>query len=176
LWRKGPRFVSQFQVSASKSFQDSKLTFAVWLIATDHCALCWPEEQPHVAFKIHDQRTLRPGTGAPVNSQIAVRAPLMEVFGTIAKRRTQRSINGTVSDSMPGVCLSGYNLASAGAPFPLRGRTAPLARDMRWLKSHGRTPPGICGQSGRAHRQKSLNRWGDNSVYRTVCWMFRWPR
>jgi hypothetical protein len=25
-------------------------------------------------------------------------------------------------------------------------------------------------------RQKSLKRIGDNSVYRTVCWMLRWPR
>jgi len=30
-----------------------------------------------------------------------------------------------------------------------------------------------CG--GIAHRQKSLKRWGDNSVYRTVCWMLRCP-
>ena len=26
------------------------------------------------------------------------------------------------------------------------------------------------------HLQKSLNLPGDNSVYRTVCWMLRWPR
>ena len=26
------------------------------------------------------------------------------------------------------------------------------------------------------YRQKSLNLPGDNSVYRTVCWMLRWPR
>jgi len=25
-------------------------------------------------------------------------------------------------------------------------------------------------------RQKSLKRSGDNSVSRTVCWMFRWPK
>jgi hypothetical protein len=36
-----------------------------------------------------------------------------------------------------------------------------------------RSPFGsLCGQS----RQKSLKRPGDNSVYRTVCWMFLWPR
>ena len=28
----------------------------------------------------------------------------------------------------------------------------------------------------RAYRQKSLNRVGLNSVYRTVCWIFLWPR
>ena len=27
-----------------------------------------------------------------------------------------------------------------------------------------------------SYRQKSLNLPGDNSVYRTVCWMLRWPR
>jgi hypothetical protein len=29
---------------------------------------------------------------------------------------------------------------------------------------------------GFGHLQKSLNLPGDNSVYRTVCWMLRWPR
>jgi hypothetical protein len=31
-------------------------------------------------------------------------------------------------------------------------------------------------ETGRPHLQKSLNLVGDISVYRTVCWMFLWPR
>ena len=81
-----------------------------------------------------------------------------------------------------------------GAPTP-RAEDAPRpgSGDGRQLRTHGRHLP-VVGRNARqralkrhrgddddqpdefGHLQKSLNLPGDNSVYRTVCWMLRWPK
>ena len=68
---------------------------------------------------------------------------------------------------------------SRGCSGQLIGGTARLTGKM----TCGGSGPGAVRLTKRAatvarrcHRKKSLNLPGDNSVYRTVCWMLRWPR
>ena len=63
--------------------------------------------------------------------------------------------------------------ARTGAITPVR--QAPASPEL--LRRHGWRPLSPGGQPDEfGHLQKSLNLPGDNSVYRTVCWMLRWPR
>ena len=100
---------------------------------------------------------------------------------------------------------SSRNSASTGRSASARSSAACIRRPSSAVgrrascpaPSARRAPPACAGRSARApspparrtsggvwvawpgllsYRQKSLNRPGDNSVYRTVCWMLRWPR
>ena len=65
-------------------------------------------------------------------------------------------------------------MTMAADQHPVRPRKKPQANSPSTsLKRHHRDDdqPDEFG-----HLQKSLNLPGDNSVYRTVCWMLRWPR
>ena len=57
-------------------------------------------------------------------------------------------------------------LGSECIPGTLRDQPTLLTSGGVWVAR-----PGLL-----SYRQKSLNLPGDNSVYRTVCWMLRWPR
>ena len=60
-------------------------------------------------------------------------------------------------------------MTMAADDHPVRPRKKPQTNSKRHRSDDD--------QSDRfSHLQKSLNLPGDNSVYRTVCWMLRWPR
>ena len=64
---------------------------------------------------------------------------------------------------------------SRGCSGQLNGGTARLTGKMTCGGS-GAADEAAATVARRCHRKKSLNLAGDNSVYRTVCWMLRWPR
>ena len=118
-------------------------------------ALCACRSAPWRRADVSSRSILQPGS----NVDDRARRPL-----AAARRRKPAIVEG-LGDSVGALASElGQDLAEL-----LRASVGPLAQAR--IRRPSSSQPDEFG-----HLQKSLNLPGDNSVYRTVCWMLRWPR